>query len=118
MTKGRGGFLRHCRFVIGFSFGFRVSGFGFPRTRGTMHYLAPFPIIIGVVGVITGVVWLIAAGSEDDGGPDTGLFYVFGMLYVSVRVMKQLFSEPMSVLPAFAILLGSGALIWLGIAML
>jgi hypothetical protein len=35
-----------------------------------------------------------------------------------MRVMKQLMAEPMSVLPAFGILLGSGLLIWLGIAML
>jgi hypothetical protein len=32
--------------------------------------------------------------------------------------MKALFREPMSVLPAFGILLGSAGLIWLGIVML
>jgi hypothetical protein len=83
-----------------------------------MHYVAPIPIIFGVVGVIAGLLWLIAAGSEDDGGPDTGMFYLFGIWYIALRVMKQLFSEPMSVLPAFGILVGSGALIWLGIKML
>jgi hypothetical protein len=83
-----------------------------------MHYIAPFPIIIGAVCVILGLLWLVAAGSEDDGGPSTGLFYVFGMLYISLRVMKQLMSEPMSVLPAFGILIGGAALIWLGIIML
>jgi hypothetical protein len=83
-----------------------------------MHYLAPIPIIIGVVGAIAGLMWLVAAGSDEDGGPDTGMFRIFGMGYVGLRVLKQLSREPMSVLPAFAILLGSGALIWLGIIML
>jgi hypothetical protein len=83
-----------------------------------MHYLAPFPILIGIGGVIVGLLWLVAAGSDDDGGPEPGLFYIFGMLYIGMRVMRQLFSEPMSVLPAFGILLAGGALIWVGIWML
>jgi hypothetical protein len=83
-----------------------------------MHYIAPFPIIIGVVGVIVGLLWLVAAGSEQDGGPSTGLFYVFGIWYIVIRVCRQLASEPMSVLPAFGILVGSGALIWVGVMML
>lgn len=83
-----------------------------------MHYLAPFPIIIGVVGVIVGLLWLVAAGSENDGGPSTGLYYAFGMLYIGIRVMKQLMSEPMSVLPAFGFVIGGAALIWLGVVML
>ena len=83
-----------------------------------MHYLAPIPIIFGVVGAIAGILWLVSAGSEEDGGPDKGLFYVFGLLYIGIRVLKALFSEPMSVLPAFAILLASAGLIWLGVVML
>jgi hypothetical protein len=83
-----------------------------------MHYLAPFPIIIGIVGAVVGIIWLIAAGSDDDGGPQAGLFYLFGGLYLGIRVLKALFNDPMSVLPAFGILLGSAALIWLGIIML
>ena len=83
-----------------------------------LHFLAPFPIIIGVCGVIVGLLWLVAAGSEEDGGPDKGLFYVFGLWYIALRVFKALIDEPMSVLPAFGILLGSGALIWLGVIML
>lgn len=83
-----------------------------------MHHVAPIPIILGVAGVIVGLLWLVAAGSDDDGGPDTGLFFLFGAWYIGLRVMKQLFNEPMSVLPAFGILLGSGGLIWLGIIML
>ena len=75
-------------------------------------------IIVGVAGALLGFFWLIAAGSDDDGGPQPGLFYVFGSWYIALRVFKALFNEPMSVLPAFGILLGSGALIWLGIAML
>jgi hypothetical protein len=82
-----------------------------------MHYLAPFPIIFGVVGLIVGFLWLVAAGSEDDGGPDTGLFFVFGTWYLGARVIKALRNDPMSVLPAFGILIGSGGLIWLGTAM-
>jgi len=68
--------------------------------------------------VIVGLLWLIAAGSDEDGGPEAGLFFLFGAWYIAIRVMKQLFREPMSVLPAFGILLGSAALIWLGIIML
>lgn len=83
-----------------------------------MHYIAPFPIIIGIGGVIVGFLWLVAAGSDEDGGPETGLFYIFGMWYIGMRVMRQLFSEPMSVLPAFGILFGGGALIWIGVLML
>jgi hypothetical protein len=83
-----------------------------------MHYIAPIPIIFGVVGVIAGLLWLVAAGSDDDGGPDQGMFFLFGTWYIALRVLKQLFSEPMNVLPAFGILLGSGVLIWLGIKML
>jgi hypothetical protein len=33
-----------------------------------MHYIAPFPIIIGVAVAIVGLLWLIAAGSDEDGG--------------------------------------------------
>ena len=83
-----------------------------------MHYLAPIPIMFGVVGVTVGLLWLVAAGSEEDGGPDKGLFFVFGAWYIGVRVFKQLAHDPMSVLPAFGILLASAALIWLGIKML
>jgi hypothetical protein len=83
-----------------------------------MHYIAPIPIIFGVVGAIVGLLWLVAAGSDEDGGPDTGLFFLFGMWYIVLRVLKALSSEPMSVLPAFGILIGSAALIWLGIVML
>ena len=84
----------------------------------TMHYVAPIPIIIGVGGVIVGLLWLIAAGSDEDGGPSTGLFYLFGAMYIGLRVLRQLVREPMSVLPAFGILLGGAALIWLGVVML
>lgn len=83
-----------------------------------MHYIAPIPIIFGVIGAIVGLMWLVAAGSEEDGGPETGLVFIFGTWYIAMRVMKQLFHEPMSVLPAFGILIGSGALIWLGVVML
>ena len=83
-----------------------------------MHYVAPIPIIVGVVGAIAGLLWLVAAGSDEDGGPDTSLFFVFGIWYIGMRVLKALANEPMSVLPAFGILLVSGGLIWLGIVML
>jgi hypothetical protein len=83
-----------------------------------MHYLAPIPIILGVVGAIVGLMWLVAAGSDDDGGPDSQMFFLFGALYISMRVLRALFSEPMSVLPAFGILVLSAALIWVGIVML
>ena len=83
-----------------------------------MHYIAPIPIIIGVVGAIAGLLWLVAAGSEEDGGPDTGLFFVFGVWYIAGRVFKALADDPMTVLPAFGILLISAGLIWLGIVML
>jgi hypothetical protein len=83
-----------------------------------MHYIAPIPIIFGVIGAIVGILWLIAAGSDEDGGPDTGLFFLFGFYYIGLRVMKAFFDEPMSVLPAFGILVASGLLIWLGVVML
>jgi hypothetical protein len=83
-----------------------------------MHYIAPIPIIIGVVGVIVGLLWLVAAGSDEDGGPDKSLFFLFGAWYIGMRVMKELARDPMSVLPAFGILLGSAALFWLGVIML
>jgi hypothetical protein len=47
--------------------------------RTPMHYIVAIPIIIGVASVILGLLWLVAAGSEEDGGPSTGLFWVFGM---------------------------------------
>lgn len=79
-----------------------------------MHYIAPIPIIFGVIGAIFGLLWLVGAGSEDDGRPEKSLFFLFGMWYISLRVMKALFRDPMSVLPAFGILLSSGLLIWVG----
>lgn len=82
-----------------------------------VHYLAPFPIIFGVVGGIVGFVWLVAAGSEDDGGPDRGLYFAFGSWYLGWRVLKALRNDPMSVLPAFGILFASAALIGLGVWM-
>ena len=83
-----------------------------------MHYIAPIPIIIGIVGAIVGLLWLVAAGSDKHGPPETGLFFLFGSWYIGMRVLKQLFNEPMSVLAAFGILVVSAGLIWLGIAML
>jgi hypothetical protein len=83
-----------------------------------MHYVAPIPIIFGVVGAILGLLWLVGAGSEEDGGPERTFFFLFGVWYIGMRVMKALFRDPMSVLPAFGILAGSGLLIWLGIVML
>lgn len=83
-----------------------------------MHYLAPFPIMFGVIGAIVGILWLVAAGSDKDRGPEVGLFYLFGMWYIFLRVLKALSDEPMSVLPAFGILIASAALIWVGIVML
>ena len=82
-----------------------------------LHYIAPIPIIMGVIGAIVGILWLFAAGSDDDGGPSTGLYYVFGWWYIGARVMKALSNDPMSVLPAFGILLGSAGLICLGVWM-
>ena len=83
-----------------------------------MHYIAPIPIILGVVGAIAGLLWLVTAGSEDDGGPDTRIFRIFGFLHIALRVLKSLISDPMSVLPAFGILVVSAALIRVGIVML
>lgn len=83
-----------------------------------MHHLAPFPIIIGVIGVILGLLWLVSVGPEKDGGPNTGLFFVFGSWYLALRVFKALIDDPMSVLPAFGILIGSGVLIWIGVIMI
>jgi hypothetical protein len=83
-----------------------------------MHYVAPIPIILGVVGAIAGLIWLVSVGSEDDGGPDSNLFFLFGAMYISMRVLNALFNDPMSVLPAFGILIVSAALIWVGIVML
>jgi hypothetical protein len=48
-----------------------------------MHYIAPIPIIIGIVGVIFGLLWLVAAGSGENGGPDHSLFFLFGVWYTS-----------------------------------
>lgn len=83
-----------------------------------MHYIAPLPIIMGAMGGIVGLLWLVAAGSDNDGGPEPGLFFVFGIWYIVLRVLKSLVADPMSVLPAFGILVGSAGLIWLGIVML
>jgi len=83
-----------------------------------MHYIAPIPIMFGVIGAIIGILWLVAAGSDKDGGPDTGLFFLFGTWYLMIRVLKALTDDPMSVLPAFGILILSGGLIWVGVVML
>ncbi len=82
-----------------------------------MHALAPLPIILGVVGVVVGLLWLIGAGSEEDGGPSPGLFFLFGMWYIGLRVMRVLMDEPMRVLPGFGFLFGGVGLIWLGTLM-
>jgi hypothetical protein len=83
-----------------------------------MHFLAPFVIMFGIVGLVGGGIWLVAAGSDQDGGPDRTLFFLFGLWYLGTRVMRELSRDPMSVLPAFGMLLGGGGLIWLGIKML
>ena len=83
-----------------------------------MHFLAPFPIMFGVIGAIVGILWLVAAGSDKDGGPEPNLFFLFGMWYIFLRVLKALSDEPMSVLPAFGILIVSAGLIWVGVVML
>jgi hypothetical protein len=83
-----------------------------------LHAIAPMVIIVGACGVLLGLFWLVAAGSDGDGGPEPGLFYIFGFWYLTLRVFKALLDDPMSVLPAFGILLGSAGLIWLGIVML
>ena len=83
-----------------------------------MHYVAPIPIIVGVIGAIAGLLWLVAAGSDGDGGPDSNLFFLFGAWYIGMRVLKALVNDPMCVLPAFGIIALSGGLIWLGVVML
>jgi hypothetical protein len=83
-----------------------------------MHYIAPFVILLGVAGVIAGLLWLVAVGSEEDGGPNSGLFFLFGTWYLLVRVMKHFARDPMSVLPAVGMLIGGAAIIWLGVVML
>ena len=80
--------------------------------------MAPFPIIMGVCGLIAGFLWLVSAGSEDVGGPSTGMFYLFGMIYIWLRVIKQLFRDPKSVLPGLGILFGGVVLILIGVKML
>ena len=75
-------------------------------------------MIIGVVGVVAELLWLVAAGSDEDGGPNSGLFFLFGEMYIATRVLKQLWRDPMSVLPAFGLRLAGAALIWLGVVML
>lgn len=82
-----------------------------------VHYLAPFPILFGITGVIIGGFWLVTAGTEDDGPPSSGLIRVFGWWYLGLRVTRVLIRDPMSVLPAFGILAVSAGLIWLGAAM-
>ncbi len=83
-----------------------------------MHYIAPIPIMLGIVGAIFGLFWLVAAGSDDDGGPQTHLFFLFGMWYIALRVLRAAARDPMSVVPGFGMLIASAAMIWLGIAML
>ena len=83
-----------------------------------LHAIAPMVIIIGACGALLGLLWLVAAGADNDGGPEPGLFYIFGFYYIALRVFRALLDEPMSVLPAFGILAGSAALIWLGVVML
>ena len=83
-----------------------------------LHFLAPLVIIVGVAAAVLGLFWLIAAGADDDGGPQPGPFYLFGSWYLALRVLKALSNDPMSVLPAFAFLLAGATLIWLGIVML
>ena len=80
-----------------------------------MHYLAPLPIIIGVVGVIAGLLWLIAAGTDEDGGPNAS---TGGILHLGVVLLNALLRDPMSVLYAFGFLAVGAALIGLGIVML
>ncbi len=82
-----------------------------------LHFIAPMVIIIGACGAIVGLLWLVAAGSDDDGGPDSGLFYIFGFLYLALRVFRVLLDDPMSVLPGIGILVGGAGLIWLGVVM-
>jgi hypothetical protein len=82
-----------------------------------LHAIAPMVIIVGVCAAVVGLFWLAAAGSDQDGGPDTGLFYIFGLYYLALRVFRVLLDDPMSVLPGFGFLLGGAGLIWLGVIM-
>jgi hypothetical protein len=83
-----------------------------------LHAIAPMVIIVGACGVLLGLFWLAAAGAEEDGGPEPGLFYIFGFYYLALRVFRVLLDDPMSVLPGLGILLGGAGLIWLGVVML
>ena len=82
-----------------------------------MHVVAPIPILFGIMSLVFGLFWLIAAGSEEDGGPRIGLFWLLGAYYVGWRVLRQLVTDPMSVLPGFYFVLAGIGLIWLGVAM-
>ena len=83
-----------------------------------LHAIAPMVIIVGACIVLLALFWLAAAGSDNDGGPDSGLFYIFGFYYIALRVFRVLLDEPRSVLPAFGLLAAGGGLIWLGVVML
>lgn len=90
----------------------RRVGFG-----GNMHAIAPIPILFGIAAVVVGLFWLVAAGSEEDDGPDVGLTWIFGMWYIGLRVARALAAEPMSVLPGFAFVAAGAGLIGLGMWM-
>lgn len=83
-----------------------------------MSALAPFPIIFGILAIVLGLFWLVAAGSDENEGPDTGMFIVFGFYYMAARVMRQLFNDPVSVLPGFGFIVAGAGLIMLGFWML
>ena len=82
-----------------------------------LHALAPFPIIIGLCGILAGLFWLVGVDADEDGGPSVGMSMVFGGYYLAFRVFRALRHDPMSVLPGFGFILGGAGLIWLGVEM-
>ena len=82
-----------------------------------LHALAPLVIIVGVLSFALGVFWIIGSDTEQNDGPDGALLWVFGLYYLGLRFLRQLATDPISVIPGLGFMMVGVGLVYLGLRM-